>query len=219
MIHGIARDRIVVYSLSSPSYEGRRWVDVFAIALDRTSVSDAAELTRNMDGASLSPWVGIAPDGTISTMWRTIEIDQPSILPQLQILPQDFAADWDKVRIVPAPIIERIYRNPVSSDAMTMPGGTACAAYYKSIAGFRSPGAARSHGKYRAQRRPAGRRTAQATEYRGEHRRLRSSARDLDIAVIKQGEPRRCLSCTNGAPERIALASPLSDGVELSGGT
>jgi isoquinoline 1-oxidoreductase subunit beta len=136
LIHGIARDRIVVYNLSSPSYEGRRWVDVFAIALDRTSVSDAAELTRNMDGAGLSPWVGIAPDGTISTMWRTIEIDQPSILPQLQILPQDFAADWDKVRIVPAPIIERIYRNPVSSDAMTMPGGTACAAYYNRLRAF-----------------------------------------------------------------------------------
>jgi isoquinoline 1-oxidoreductase subunit beta len=165
----------------------------FAITLDRTSVSDAAELTRNMNGAGLSPWVGIAPDGTISTIWRTIEIGQRSIIPQPQILPQDFAADWDKVRIVPAPIIERIYRNPVSCDAMAIPGSTAWADYYNRLRAFGAQ-------VRRALLENAARDGDLPVDEL--HKQLSiivhidafaAAARDLDIAVIKQGDAAQML--------------------------
>ena len=47
-----------------------------AIALDRSGLSDAAELARDTNGASLSPWVTIAPDGAISIMSPATEMGQ-----------------------------------------------------------------------------------------------------------------------------------------------
>ena len=83
-----------------------------AIALDRSGFSDAAELARDTNGASLSPWVTIAPDGAISIMSPATEMGQGSMTSLPLILAEELDADWDKVRIVPVPVIEKLYGNP-----------------------------------------------------------------------------------------------------------
>jgi Molybdopterin cofactor-binding domain len=82
-----------------------------AIALDRSGFSDAAELARDTNGASLSPWVTIAPDGAISIMSPATEMGQGSMTSLPLILAEELDADWDKVRIVPMPVIEKLYGN------------------------------------------------------------------------------------------------------------
>ena len=185
--------------VESPSVASRRQVMkgaaglTFAVALDPTSVSDAAKLARNMNGAGLSPWVGIAPDGTISTTSPTIEMGQGSMMPRPHIRPEDLAADWDKVRIVPAPIIERIYRTSVFDRAMTLPGSTACAAYYNRLRAF---GARVRHVLLENAARKG---DSSVDEL---HERLSivvhveafaAAARDLDIAMVKQGDAAQML--------------------------
>jgi isoquinoline 1-oxidoreductase beta subunit len=101
-----------------------------AIALDRSSFSDAAELARDTDGASLSPWVTIAPDGAISIMSPATEMGQGSMTALPLILAEELDADWDKVRIVPVPVIEKLYGNPAFGGSITTAGSTAVAAYY-----------------------------------------------------------------------------------------
>src|ERR1700746_1272006 len=101
-----------------------------AIALDRSGFSDAAELARDTNGASLSPWVTIAPDGAISIMSPATEMGQGSMTSLPLILAEELDADWDKVRIVPVPVIEKIYGNPAFGGSITTAGSTAVTAYY-----------------------------------------------------------------------------------------
>jgi isoquinoline 1-oxidoreductase beta subunit len=101
-----------------------------AIALDRSGFSDAAELARDINGASLSPWVTIAPDGTISIMSPATEMGQGSMTSLPLILAEELDADWDKVRIVPVPVIEKLYGNPAFGGSLTTAGSTAVTAYY-----------------------------------------------------------------------------------------
>src|ERR1700730_3691679 len=98
-----------------------------AIALDRRGFSDAAELAGDTDGATLSPWVTIAPDGAISIMSPATEMGQGSMTALPLILAEELDADWDKVRIVPVPVIEKLYGNPAFGGSITTAGSTAVA--------------------------------------------------------------------------------------------
>src|ERR1700693_2164025 len=82
-----------------------------AFALSRIDVADAAVATE-MTGKSLSPWVSIAPDGSISIMAPAIEMGQGSLTSLPRIIAEELDADWDKVHIVPAPPVDAIYGNP-----------------------------------------------------------------------------------------------------------
>ena len=72
----------------------------FAIALgDR---ADAAVLASERTGTAMSPWVSIAPDGTITIMSAATEMGQGSMTSLPLIIAEELDADWTKVRIVPA---------------------------------------------------------------------------------------------------------------------
>jgi isoquinoline 1-oxidoreductase subunit beta len=102
----------------------------FAIALDRTSFADAAELARDPGGARVTPWVSVAPDGIMSIMSPAAEMGQGSMTSLPLILAEELDADWNDVRIVPVPMIEKIYGNPAFGGALTTAGSTAVTAYY-----------------------------------------------------------------------------------------
>jgi isoquinoline 1-oxidoreductase beta subunit len=178
------------HEVELPSVVSRRQVMkgaaglTFAIGLDRTSISDAAELARNMNDADLSPWLNFASDGTISIMSPSVEMGQGSMTSQSQILAEDL--DWDKVRIVPAPIMEKIYRNSACGDAMTLPSSAVCAAYYNRLRAFGAQ-------VRRALLESAACKGGLPAD--GLHREpsvvvhieaFAAAARDLDIAVLKQ---------------------------------
>src|ERR671930_1191997 len=84
----------------------------FALALGSTGRAAAAVLGTERIGKALSPWVSIAPDGTISIMSAATEMGQGSLTSLPLVLAEELDADWAKVRIVPAPTIDAIYGNP-----------------------------------------------------------------------------------------------------------
>ena len=108
----------------------------FAIALDRSGFCEAAELAGTTNGASLSPWVTIAPDGAISIMSPATEMGQGSMTSLPLILAEELDADWGNVRIVPVPVIEKLYGNPAFGGSLTTAGSTAVTAYYDRLRVF-----------------------------------------------------------------------------------
>ena len=73
----------------------------FAVALGGRA--GAAVLAAERTGQELSPWVSIAPDGTITIMSAATEMGQGSMTSLPLIIAEELDADWTKVRIVPAP--------------------------------------------------------------------------------------------------------------------
>jgi isoquinoline 1-oxidoreductase subunit beta len=108
----------------------------FAIALDGGSKSDAAVPAGEANGVSLSPWASIAPDGTVSIMSPATEMGQGSMTSLPLIFAEELDADWAKVRVVPAPIIEKIYGNPAFGGTMYTAGSTAVTAYFTPLRTF-----------------------------------------------------------------------------------
>ena len=103
----------------------------FAIALgDR---ADAAVLASERTGTAMSPWVSIAPDGTITIMSAATEMGQGSMTSLPLIIAEELDADWSKVRIVPAPPIEAIYGNPGFQGMMYTAGSNAVTSYYRPL--------------------------------------------------------------------------------------
>src|SRR3954453_23648092 len=71
-----------------------------------------AAIAAERSGKAMSPWVSIAPDGTITIMSAAAEIGQGSMTSLPLIIAEELDADWNKVRVVPAPPVEAIYGNP-----------------------------------------------------------------------------------------------------------
>src|SRR6266568_2963886 len=82
----------------------------FAIALDGTNV--ATVLAKQRTGEALSPWISIGTDGTITIMAPAVEMGQGTMTSLPLIIAEELDADWTKVKIAPAPVIEAIYGNP-----------------------------------------------------------------------------------------------------------
>src|SRR6185295_13125531 len=62
----------------------------------------AATVVAERSGKALSPWVSIAPDGTITIMSAATEMGQGSMTSLPLIIAEELDADWSKVKIVPA---------------------------------------------------------------------------------------------------------------------
>jgi isoquinoline 1-oxidoreductase subunit beta len=106
----------------------------FAVALGRRAgaATPAAERT----GKALSPWVSIAPDGTITIMSAATEMGQGSMTSLPLIIAEELDADWSRVRIVPAPPIDAVYGNPGFQGMMYTAGSNAVTSYYRPLRTF-----------------------------------------------------------------------------------
>src|SRR3954462_7799775 len=101
----------------------------FAVAL--SGPDGVAVLATERSGQTLSPWISIAPDGTITIMSAATEMGQGSMTSLPLIIAEELDADWARVRIVPAPPLEGIYGNPGFGMAMMYTAGSnAVQSYY-----------------------------------------------------------------------------------------
>jgi isoquinoline 1-oxidoreductase beta subunit len=90
----------------------------------------AAVLAPERTGQSISPWVSIAPDGSITIMSAATEMGQGSMTSLPLIIAEELDADWSRVKIVPAPPVEAIYGNPGFQGMMYTAGSNAVTSYY-----------------------------------------------------------------------------------------
>jgi isoquinoline 1-oxidoreductase beta subunit len=108
----------------------------FAFALSRSPAAEAAALAASPGGKTINPWVSIAADGTISIATPATEMGQGSWTSLPRVLAEELDADWDKVRIVRAPVIEKIYGNPGFGGMMYTAGSNAVRNYFQPMRTF-----------------------------------------------------------------------------------
>jgi isoquinoline 1-oxidoreductase subunit beta len=107
----------------------------FAVALGKTA-AQAAVLAGERAGKALSPWVSIAPDGTVTIMSVATEMGQGSMTSLPLIIAEELDADWSRVKIVTAPPVEAIYGNPGFQGMMYTAGSNAVTSYYTPLRRF-----------------------------------------------------------------------------------
>jgi isoquinoline 1-oxidoreductase beta subunit len=107
----------------------------FAFALSGP-LARAATFAGAPLGKTLSPWVSIAEDGTITIMSAATEMGQGSLTSLPLVLAEELDADWSKVRIVPAPVIDEIYGNPAFGGMIYTAGSNAVKAYFMPLRTF-----------------------------------------------------------------------------------
>lgn len=100
----------------------------FAIAFGGRA--DAAAVASEPVGKVMNPWVSIASDGTITIMSAATEMGQGSMTSLPLVLAEELDADWSKVRIVPAPVIDQIYGNPAYFHMIYTAGSNAVRVYF-----------------------------------------------------------------------------------------
>lgn len=83
-----------------------------------------------------SNWVTIFTDGTVAIMSPAAEMGQGSLTSLPVILAEELDADWSKVRIVPAPPIEKIYGNPGFNGLMYTAGSFSVNGYFTALRKF-----------------------------------------------------------------------------------
>src|SRR4029077_9704997 len=91
------------------------------------SVAEAAR-----GDVTLSPWVTISTDGTVSIMSPAAEMGQGSLTSLPLILAEELDADWAKVKIVVAPPNDDLYKNPAFGYMYTA-GSNAVTSYFKPL--------------------------------------------------------------------------------------
>ena len=103
----------------------------FAIALG--SHADAATVASESLGKTMNPWVSIAPDGTITIMSAATEMGQGSMTSLPLVLAEELDADWSKVHVVPAPVIDQIYGNSAYFNMIYTAGSNAVRSYFMKL--------------------------------------------------------------------------------------
>src|SRR6202140_1206839 len=98
----------------------------FAVA---SGLQFAEAQTARGTSVALSPWVTISTDDTVAIMSPAAEMGQGSLTSLPLILAEELDADWEKVRIVPAPPNDALYANPAFGMMYTA-GSTAVREYY-----------------------------------------------------------------------------------------
>src|SRR5947209_4040404 len=107
----------------------------FALALDGTRPAAGAVMGTAEPAKSLSPWVSIAADGRIFIMSPAAEMGQGSMTSLPRIIAEELDADWEKVQIVPAPTIDKLYANPGFGMLYTA-GSNAVTSYFTPLRKF-----------------------------------------------------------------------------------
>jgi isoquinoline 1-oxidoreductase subunit beta len=131
---------VAMRSLNSTSIS-RRQVMIGAAGLSFAFVlsaplARAATFASERTGKALSPWVSIAPDGTITIISAATEMGQGSMTSLPLIIAEELDADWSKVRVVAAPPIDAIYGNPGFGGMMYTAGSNAVRSYYQPLRTF-----------------------------------------------------------------------------------
>src|SRR5712692_3651834 len=126
---------VAMKSLNAPLSRRRVMIGAaglsFAVVLGRRA--GAATPASERTGTAMSPWVSIAPDGTITIMSAATEMGQGSMTSLPLIIAEELDADWTKMRIVPAPPIDQIYGNPGFGGSMYTAGSNAVTSYYRPL--------------------------------------------------------------------------------------
>lgn len=107
----------------------------FAFALDGLAPAQAAVTAADASARAVNPWVSIAPDGRIFIMSPAAEMGQGSMTSLPRIIAEELDADWDKVQITPAPVIDRLYANP-GFGMMYTAGSNAVTSYFTPLRKF-----------------------------------------------------------------------------------
>jgi len=105
----------------------------FAIMLDGTSGASAAVRSADMPGKVFSPWVSIAPDGAVTIMSPATEMGQGSMTSLPRIIAEELDADWESVRVVPAPPVDSMYGNPGFGGMMYTAASNAVTNYFRNL--------------------------------------------------------------------------------------
>ena len=108
----------------------------FGVAFGVPSLLNADNATAAGKDVTVNPYVTIATDGTISIMSPAAEMGQGSLTSLPLILAEELDADWAKVRIVPAPPIEKLYGNPGFNGLMYTAGSFAVNGYFTALRTF-----------------------------------------------------------------------------------
>jgi isoquinoline 1-oxidoreductase subunit beta len=125
-----------IKSLNTPI--SRRQVMVGAagmsFAIAQAGEAGASVLTAARSGMALSPWISIGTDGTITILSAATEMGQGSMTSLPLIIAEELDADWSRVRILPAPPLEKIYGNPGFGGVMMYTAGSnAVTSYYRPL--------------------------------------------------------------------------------------
>ena len=83
-------------------------------------------------GKAFNRWLSIAPDGTITIMSAATEMGQGSMTSLPLVLAEELDADWSKVRVVPVPLIDKLYANPAFGMIYTA-GSNAVRSYFTTL--------------------------------------------------------------------------------------
>jgi isoquinoline 1-oxidoreductase beta subunit len=108
----------------------------FAVGTGNVDLADAAMPASRVTGKAFSPWVSITPDGWITIMSPATEMGQGSMTSLPLIVAEELDADWSKVRVVPAPVMEKLYGNPGFGGLMYTAGSNAVRSYFKPLRVF-----------------------------------------------------------------------------------
>src|SRR5215216_4243426 len=109
----------------------------FCLALGSDGVRLVSEAQANtMANAPITPWVRIAPDGTITILTAGAEMGQGSMTSLPLIVAEEMDADWSKVALEWAPADAKVYgyKNPFGNDQMMwIVGSRAVQLYYTQL--------------------------------------------------------------------------------------
>ena len=107
----------------------------FCLALATDGVRLLGEAQANaMANANVTPWVRIAPDGTITILSAGAEMGQGSMTSLPLILAEEMDADWSKVKIEWAPADPKVYGYKFGNDQMmAIVGSRAVQLYYNDL--------------------------------------------------------------------------------------
>ena len=108
----------------------------FGVAVGVPSLLEGGEAHAAGKDVTMSHYVTISTDGTISIMSPAAEMGQGSLTSLPLILAEELDADWAKVRIVPAPPIEKLYGNPGFGGLMYTAGSFAVNGYFTALRTF-----------------------------------------------------------------------------------
>jgi isoquinoline 1-oxidoreductase beta subunit len=107
----------------------------FCLALGTDGIRLLSEAEANtMANASITPWVRIAPDGTVTILSAGAEMGQGSMTSLAIILAEEMDADWSKVKVEFAPADADIFGYTFNNQKMmAIVGSRAVQLYYNNL--------------------------------------------------------------------------------------